>query len=45
LHPDLVVSAGRIVEILSEGLSKTLVWLMAEKENYKIKVMAEGKEL
>jgi len=39
------VEQSRIIEILTEGLNKTLVWLMAEKENYGQKVVTEGKEL
>jgi hypothetical protein len=45
LHENLIVSHDHIVKILTEGLMKTLVWLMAEKQTYQQKVQGEGKDL
>ena len=33
------------MDIIEQGLLKTLTWLMAEKENNQIKISAEGKDL
>ena len=43
--PDLLVQHEKILQILADGMKKTLTWLMAEKEVYNQKVLAEGKEL
>jgi len=34
LHENLVISHEKVVKILTEGLLKTLTWLMAEKQTY-----------
>jgi hypothetical protein len=33
IHEDLIVSKTRIMDIIEQGLLKTMTWLMAEKEN------------
>lgn len=45
LHPDLLITQIRVMEILETTLLKTLTWLVAEKQLYAQKVAAEGKEL
>lgn len=39
------MSKDHIVNILEQGLLKTLTWIMAERENNQIKVSTEGKDL
>jgi len=45
LHEDLIVSQARVCQILTDGLLKTLTWILAEKSNYQQKVVSEGKDL
>jgi hypothetical protein len=45
LHEDLIVSHDHIIRVLTDGLMKTLTWLMAEKQTNQQKVQAEGKDL
>ena len=43
--PDLLIAHDKILKILQDALVKTMTWLMAEKEVYNQKVIAEGKDL
>jgi hypothetical protein len=45
IHPDLLILSERIVEILDNALSQTLIWIIAEKSLHEEKVSNEGKEL
>jgi hypothetical protein len=42
---ELVITLDRIMEILEQGLSKTLTWIMTEKQLYEQKVSQEVREL
>ena len=43
--PDLLIAHAKILKILQDSIMKTMTWLMAEKEVYNQKVLAEGKDL
>ena len=45
MHKNLIISAAQVKDVLEQTLLKTLTWLLAEKQNYAIKVATEGKEL
>lgn len=45
MHPDLIIKAVRIVEILENALQTCFTWLMSDKQLYEQKVIAEGKDL
>ena len=45
MHPDLIIKAGRIVEILDNALQTCFTWLMSDKQLFEQKVIAEGKDL
>jgi hypothetical protein len=45
MHPDLIMKAVRIVEILENALQTCFTWLMSDKQLYEQKVIAEGKDL
>ena len=45
LHPDLILTQERMIEILEKGLNITMDWLVAEKKVYHQKCKAEGKQL
>ena len=45
IHADLLIQSSRIVEILENALSQTLIWILSEKQLHEGKVLTEGKEL
>jgi hypothetical protein len=45
MHPDLIMKAVRIVEILENALQTCFTWLMSDEQLYEQKVIAEGKDL
>lgn len=45
LCADLTITLDRVIEILDQGLQKTLTWIMTEKQLYEQKVAQEVKEL
>ena len=45
LHPDLILTKDRMVEILEKALAITMDWLVQEKKVYHQKCKAEGKQL
>lgn len=45
MHPDLIIKALRIVEILENALQTCFTWLMSDKQLFEQKVIAEGKDL
>jgi len=45
LHPDLVLTEDRMIEILEKAINITMDWLVSEKKVYHQKCKAEGKQL
>ena len=45
LHPDLILTRERMIEILEKAINVVMDWLVSEKKIYRAKCTAEGRQL